>query len=605
MEYAMVLRLLLSIPLVLMFTAQSIASPLIINVDNRSAISLNGKWQIIVDPYETGFYDYHLKQTVKHGYFENAKPKTKSDRIEYSFTDANLLDVPGDWNTQRKDLYYYEGTLWYKKDFMASKEPGTRLFLYFGAANYHAIVYLNGQKIGEHIGGFTPFNFEITEKVRSGNNFVVAKINNTRLRVGVPTVNTDWWNYGGITRRVLLIEVPETFIQDYFIQLRKGSSNTIEGWVQLDGKKRIQKGTISIPELKIETSFRTNDQGRCRFQFEAAPELWSPEHPKCYDVILQTETDRIQDRIGFRTIETRGQDILLNGKPVFLRGICIHEEAPIRGGRAFSREDGQILLNWAKELNCNFVRLAHYPHNEDMIRLADEMGLLVWSEIPVYWTILFDNEPTFENAKNQLTEMITRDKNRASVILWSIANETPVGQERTEFLRKLAAQARMLDSTRLITAAMDQQYLNDTTMMVKDPLGEYLDVLGINEYIGWYDGLPEKCGRMVWKTVYDKPHIISEFGGGALFGDHGDELTRWTEEYQENLYRQQTDMLKRIPFLSGTCPWILMDFRSPRRPLPGIQDGWNRKGLISNRGEKKKAFFIMQQFYREWMEPQN
>jgi len=599
----MVPRLFQSVPSIFFLTVHLIASPLIVNVDNRSAVSLNGKWQIIVDPYETGFYDYHLKQTVEHGYFENAQTKTKSDRIEYRFTDANVLDVPGDWNTQRADLFYYEGTVWYKKDFRILKKSGTRLFLYFGAANYQAIVYLNGEKVGEHTGGFTPFNFEITEKVRTGNNFVVAKINNTRLREGVPTVNTDWWNYGGITRDVLLIEVPETFIQDYFIHLRKGSANTIEGWIQLDGKQRIQKGTISIPELKIETPFRTDDQGFCGFQFEAAPELWSPENPKLYDVTLQTKTDRIQDRIGFRTIETRGQDILLNSKSIFLRGVCMHEEAPIRGGRAFSREDGQILLNWAKELNCNFVRLAHYPHNEQTVRLADEMGLMVWSEIPVYWTILFDSEPTFENAKNQLTEMITRDKNRASVILWSIANETPVGKQRTEFLHKLTEQARLLDSTRLITAAMDQQYLNDTTMMVKDPLGEYLDVLGINEYIGWYDGLPEKCGRMSWKTVYDKPHIISEFGGGALLGLHGDSLTRWTEEYQENLYKQQTAMLKRIPFVRGTCPWILMDFRSPRRPLPGIQDGWNRKGLISNRGEKKKAFFIMRQFYRELIEP--
>ena len=138
--------------------------------------------------------------------------------------------------------------------------------------------------------------------------------------------------------------------------------------------------------------------------------------------------------------------------------------------------------------------------------------------------------------------------------------------------------------------------------MIDDPLGEYLDVLGCNEYVGWYDGLPEKADRIEWKTKYQKPLVMSEFGGEALYGNHGDALTRWTEEYQENLYQHQVSMLKRISFLRGTCPWILMDFRSPRRPLPGIQDFHNRKGLISDRGERKKAFYVMQRYYRELQE---
>ena len=135
--------------------------------------------------------------------------------------------------------------------------------------------------------------------------------------------------------------------------------------------------------------------------------------------------------------------------------------------------------------------------------------------------------------------------------------------------------------------------------MIDDPLGAKLDVLGCNEYIGWYDGLPEKCDRVQWKTIYDKPLVMSEFGGSAAFGLHGDALTRWSEEYQESLYEHQVAMLERIPFLRGTTPWILMDFRSPRRQLPKIQDFFNRKGLVSDRGQKKKAFFVMQRFYGE------
>jgi len=159
-----------------------------------------------------------------------------------------------------------------------------------------------------------------------------------------------------------------------------------------------------------------------------------------------------------------------------------------------------------------------------------------------------------------------------------------------------------MDPTRLFTAAMERHYIDDNTQMIDDPLGSQLDVLGCNEYVGWYDGLPEKADRIVWKTVYNKPLIMSEFGGGALYGYHGDSLTIWTEEYQENLYRHQINMLKKIPFLRGTTPWILMDFKSPRRPLPEIQDYYNRKGLISNRGQKKKAFKVMQEFYQELKE---
>jgi beta-glucuronidase len=571
---------------------------LIANTDGRKTVSLDGQWQAIVDPYESGYYNYRY-QPSNDGYFKNAKPKSKSDLIEYDFDKSGSLKVPGDWNTQSDQLFFYEGTIWYKKSFDYHRQPNTRLFVYFGAANYQADVYLNGQKIGRHEGGFTPFNFEITNLVQSSGNFLIVKVDNKRRREAVPTLMTDWWNYGGLTRNVKLIETPATFIHDYSIQLQPGFRNRIGGFVKLTGDKLNQKITVRIPEAGINKSFTTDRNGVAAIDFNAELKLWSPDSPKLYDVIVETETDRINDQIGFRSIETKGVEILLNGKPIFLRGVCLHEEAPFRGGRAHSREDAQTLLGWAKELGANFVRLAHYPHNELTIREADRMGILVWSEIPVYWTILWENPATLENARNQLSEMIARDKNRAAVVIWSVANETPLSDARLSFLKNLITHARSLDSTRLISAAMERHYIDETTQMIDDPLGEYLDVLGCNEYVGWYDGLPDKADRLTWKSKYQKPVIMSEFGADARYGHHGDALTRWTEEYQEDLYRRQIAMLKRIPFLRGASPWILMDFRSPRRPLPNIQDYWNRKGLISNRGEKKKAFYVMQQWYRE------
>jgi beta-glucuronidase len=591
--------------LILLFTLLVLAScvraqqaGLITNTENRKTISLDGQWQIIVDPYESGYYNYRY-QPSDSGYFKNAKPKSKSELIEYDFDKSATLKVPGDWNTQTDQLFFYEGTVWYKKSFDYSSKPNTRVFVYFGAANYAADVYLNGEKLGQHEGGFTPFNFEVTKLLRERDNFLVVKVDNKRRRDAVPTLMTDWWNYGGITREVKLIETPGTFVQDYMVQLQRGSRDHVSGWVKLAGDKLAQKVTIRIPEAGVSKTFTADANGLAAVDFNADLKLWSPENPKLYDVTIEAETDQVRDQIGFRSLETRGTDILLNGKPIFLRGVCIHEEAPLRGGRAYSREDAVTLLSWAKELGANFVRLAHYPHNEFMVREADRMGIMVWSEIPVYWTIEWENPATLANARNQLSEVIARDKNRAAVVIWSMANETPLSDARLTFLRNLITHARSLDPTRLLSAAMERHYLDPKTQMIDDPLGEFLDVLGCNEYVGWYDGLPEKADGLEWKSKYQKPLVMSEFGGDALFNHHGDALTRWTEEYQESVYKHQIGMLKRIPFLRGTAPWILMDFRSPRRPLPGIQDYWNRKGLISDRGERKRAFYVMQAWYRE------
>ena len=563
----------------------------IANVGGRAATSLDGRWKVIVDPYGIG--------GGRNGFFRDARPKDKSELIEYGFDDSDALDVPGDWNTQRERLFFYEGSVWYRRTFEHARRPGTRLFLHFGAANYAADVYLNGEMVGRHEGGFTPFDFEITDRVRDGGNSLVVRVDNTRRREAVPTLVTDWWNYGGLTRSVSLVEVPETFVRDYFIQLQKGSKGRVAGWVKLDGPRPAQKITVSIPEAGVSKTFTSDAQGFAEIGFDASLTLWSPEDPKLYDVTVSSETDSVREQIGFRSVEVKGTDILLNGRPVFLRGVCVHAEAPLRTGRAFSRDDARTLLGWAKELGANFVRLAHYPHDEEMVREADRAGLLVWSEVPVYWGIDFENAATLENAQAQLGEMIARDRNRASVILWSVANETPSNDARLRFLRALVERARSLDPTRLLTAAMLHHAEGEGVRVIDDPLGQYLDVIGCNEYIGWYDGLPPKADRTDWKIAYQKPLVMSEFGAEAVAGLPGDETARWTEEFQESFYRHQLGMLRRIPFLRGTSPWILMDFRSPRRLLPGVQDYYNRKGLVSERGEKKKAFYVMQEFYRE------
>ncbi len=574
-------------------------STLITNIPGRTTISLDGAWRAIVDPFENG---------MSGAIYRNQVAKDKTDRVEYSFDASPVLNVPGDWNTQREQLLFYEGPVWYRRVFNYHKRANTRVFVYFGAVNYRSAVFLNGEKLGEHEGGFTAFNFEATNLLRDGENFLIVEVNNMRRADGVPAMKFDWWNYGGITRDVSLVEVPETFIQDYFVQLAKGSRGEIAGWVQLNGAQLAQKVTLEIPEAGVHETVTTDAAGRASFRVSAKLdrqklELWSPEHPKLYDIVLSGGADTVHDQIGFRTIEVQAGKILLNGKPIFLRGISMHEEAPFREGRAFSPEDAQTLLGWAKDLGCNFVRLTHYPHNENEIRLADRIGLLIWSEIPVYWDVDWQNPATLANAQAQLRDMIARDRNRAAVILWSLSNETPVKPERVTFLKQLAEDARELDSTRLITSAMNRTENSGPDLRtLTDPLSEALDVLGLNEYMGWYESKMEDLDRMQWKSKWDKPLIVSEFGGGAQAGRHSDVDEVWTEELQANLYQHQLAMIQRIPNLAGITPWVLMDFRSPIRLLPGIQDYHNRKGLISNRGQRKQAFYVLQKFYKELAE---
>ena len=574
--------------------------PLVGNVLNRQTTSLNGEWRYIVDVQESGYYGYR-REKIHNGYFRNQKPQKPEDLIEYDFDQSDRMQIPSDWNTRDPRLFFYEGTVWFKRSFNYQPKAGRRTLLYFGAVNYEAIVFVNGHEVGRHVGGFTPFNFDVTDLLREGENFVIVKVDNKRSRENVPTLIFDWWNYGGITRDVLLVSVPDTYIENYSLQLDRQNPKQLNFSLQLSAKEAGRQVTLSIPELKLKHAVITDAEGRATATLKAKKlQLWSPESPKRYRVELSLSDpvvgDNIADSIGFRTITTQGKQLLLNGQPIFLRGISIHEEKPNGGGRANDPDDARRLLSWAKELGCNFVRLAHYPHNEYMVREAERMGLMVWSEIPVYWTIDWTNTGTYANASQQLRDMIRRDQNRCNVIIWSIANETPHSAERDRFLSSLSKQAHEMDSTRLVSMAMEVLSAANYHNNLQDNMNEYVDVISFNQYIGWYRDVND-AAKMTWEIPYDKPVIISEFGGGAKAGFHGAKNLRFTEEFQENLYRENTAMLDKIDGLAGTTPWILKDFRSPRRLLPGIQDYYNRKGLFSDDGRKKKAFYVLKQWY--------
>lgn len=547
------------------------AQELLVNVYGRQYTLLNGKWNAIIDPYQQG---------RKTAIYRNRALKDKADFKEYAFEGGLRLNVPSDWNSQIPELKYYEGTMWYARKFEINKKSDENLFLYFGAVNYRCRVYLNGTLIGSHEGGFTPFQFNVTNVVKEGGNFLAVEVDNTRTADAIPALSFDWWNYGGITRDVMLVHTPKNYIRDYFIQLDKYDSDRVHAEVQLSAQNAGQLVKIEIPELKIANKVFTDGTGLAKATFRVRNlERWSPQAPKLYQVIVSSEVDEVKENIGFRNLYVKNTQIYLNDSPVFMKSIGLHEEISQRQGRAYSEQDAIALLSEAKGLGVNMIRLAHYPQNEYIVRLAEQMGLMLWEEIPVWQGIDFKDSSTRLKAQRMYTEMLLRDRNRCALTFWGVANETAPSESRNAFLKSLVELCHKMDTTRLITAAFDLPKLNSETnaFEMEDDFIENLDVVSINKYMGWYHRWPMSPSEIRWNVALDKPLIFSEFGGEALYGQSGDSTvtSSWSEEYQEKLYKDNLEMFKYIPNLAGISPWILFDFRSPYRFHPTNQEVWN------------------------------
>jgi beta-glucuronidase len=589
--------------------------PVLAAADLREGQSLDGEWTWSVDPFRDGMAGFHGAEAGQ-GYRRyddvDVETRSSSDPIalyEYDLDRSATVKLPSSWMTHAPEMRHYKGLVWYQKRFDAVTSPGERQFLRFGAADYAADVWLNGKKVGRHEGGFTPFAFEVTGLLRGTGNRLVVGVDSERDALSIPPPVTDWETYGGITRPVSLISVPETYVDDAWVRLEDRSTIAVD--VALDGPAAAGAQVIfRIPALRVERTVTADAAGRAHLVLPrpGSAQLWTPDDPRLYEVEVSAGGDTWRDRVGFRTIATGGPRILLNGEPIFLAGISIHEEElGANPARKMTPEAARELLGLVKTgLHGNFARLAHYPHNETMVRAADELGLLIWSEIPVYWRVAFDDPVALEKARRMLAEMIRRDRNRASVALWSVGNETPEGEARNAFMAQLAADVRALDPTRLVTAALltgRETRDGAPVKFMSDPLARSLDVMAVNTYEGWYGGdRLDNLANIEWDVPQDKPLLFSEFGAGAKAGRHEPEQpVKFSEEYQVAYYHATLAMVGRIPNLAGMSPWILKDFRSPRRQRPGIQDGWNRKGLVSETGARKAAFDVIAEWYARKM----
>ncbi len=627
------------------------ADPLLGWIDSRQLTSLNGTWRYLVDPMNNGLPEI----SFFGGFPKNKLQITGMELVEYNFETALTLNIPGAWNAQDERLFFYQGPVWlYKKINLARPNDGL-IHMYFEGSNFKTKVFINGHTVGEFQGGYVPFSFEISDYLEEGENIILVQTDNSLDPTTVPTNRTDWWPWGGLIGDVYLIETPNTYIQNAYLQLKQNNPKELIFKCILVNALAHTKVSIEIPELDFIQSFYTNQEGMVEGTIKLNPQLWSPSNPKLYKVNIFTKNDSISDRIGFRNIYIKGRQIFLNGDPIKFKGISMHAEPLGEPGPAFSKEHFQELLKLSKDLNTNFVRAAHYPYSRHLARVADEMGVLLWEEVPVYWNIDWTNPKTLEIALNQITRLVERDWNRSSVGVWSIANETPFSPERMEFLKQLLAIIKLKDQSRLTTAALlsgsEEQFRSlilvlaiqgiksnwvsedeklifqsilsesnispnmklDFSISIDDPLGELVDLISYNEYFGWYytsffadqikvsEGTLRKLMFEIMEdisitTPYNKPIHISEFGAGAKFG-YKNSNKIWTEEYQATVYEHQLKMILNNPEIQGMTPWILKDFRAMLRPLPEIQDFYNRKGLVDEEGNQKKAYKILQEFY--------
>ncbi|WP_420339215.1 glycoside hydrolase family 2 protein [Roseibium sp.] len=572
------------------FNTQSLNHEGLIFMGGRASESLDGDWTFCVDLLDTGLRQKWFSMLPE-------APENRTEPWDYDPYMGETVPVPSNWAMLKEKWYFFEGSAWYTRPLDIDVIDETkRTFLRFGAAAYDCKIFLNGEFIGNHYGASTPFCVELTGKLKTGRNWIMACVNNTRTRDRVPMRNTDWFNYGGIYREVGLFQTPKSLIKDFFLYLvPDGSYEKLCAEVTIDGPPSGEPARLSIPGLGLELDVPLDSSGNGKIEFAANPQLWSPDTPLLYDAEVVYGGDKIRDRVGFRQIERRGTDIVLNGEPLFLRGISVHEDDAALG-KVTTEADLRCRFDHARELGCNYLRLAHYPHHELAAQLADELGFLLWEEIPVYWAIDFENPATYRDAENQLSELIKRDRNRASVVIWSVGNENPDTDARLDFMKNLAETAKRLDPTRLTSAAC---LVNHARNRIEDRLAQHIDVIGLNEYYGWYEEDFEDLAAIDENSDPDRPVVISETGADGVIGDKGPKTGLFSEDYMAEVYTKQIATLRRLAYVKGMSPWILYDFRVERRQNI-FQNGYNHKGLIAaDKKTKKKAFHILAEYYHQ------
>ena len=536
-------------------------------------------------------------------------------------------EVPGCWNfVDRERYFHYTGTAWYFKTFAGSPDwRGKRVLLVFEGVHYRCQVWLNEKKVGEHEGGFTPFEIDVSNIINPvGKNYLAVQVNNELSETTLPSLGVDWFNYGGIVREVYVGVTNQLYIANIRVDTRiNGTVNVEFNLVNQDSSIEEVTYTVTIydmdgnPQAVHTAEIRVKNQEKIACQLTVKnPQLWDTRNPYLYrmEIIVQNQDktyliDKTEESVGIREIKTEGIRILLNRRPIKIRGVSRHEDYP-HVGRTISRHLTYQDYSIIKKANVNLVRLAHYPHSREEIEVADHLGIMLMEEIP---NVFLRKEQmakpnVLKLAKQQLKEVIESHRNHPSVVMWSLSIECETDTEiGREYMKKLAEYARQLDKTRLLIHASNRP--------LKEKAYDLVDVIGVNIFEGWYSQKPLKVyGEWMdeaHEKLPDKPIVLTSHGAGAIYGNRRLEETYWSENYQAKYLKEIGEMLLKRDYISGEIIWHFMDFPVSHWEQLGFTKmlnylmrpvEFNHKGLVDYYRRPKMSYYVVRDLYKRWQE---
>ncbi|XP_046481350.1 beta-glucuronidase isoform X1 [Neodiprion pinetum] len=585
--------------------------------ESRQVVSLNGMWDFVVSPiadpevgYREGWYEKDLNKVGK----------------------PMKMPVPSSYNdvTTSSALRDHVGVVWYQRTFYTpSFWAEMRTFVWFGSVDYIAQVWINGKLVASHELGHLPFEGDIGGVLNpAGKNYITVAIDNRLLMNTVPQgtinkINTDegevfqqtytfdFFHYSGIHRPVLLYTKPRVYVSDISVKTSiDGNDGTVEYVVEARGLDQGEIPNFTVSLIDADGLVVAEESGKVisgRLKVPSAKLWWGrdmgyePGYLYTLEVRVSVTNTSGQDvyrlPVGIRTITWTNTSLLLNGKPVYFRGFGRHEDSFIRG-RALdlpTMTRDYELLKW---VGANGYRTSHYPYSEEVLDEADRQGFLIIDECPAVNTENFST-PLLELHKRSLSELIRRDKNRPSVVMWSIANE-PFSQydAASDYFRQIAEHTRSLDLTRPITLAIAQSVQADKS-------APYLDIISFNRYNAWYTNpgrldvidILVEAEATAWNEKYNKPVIMTEYGADTMPGLHELPAYVWSEDYQTELMSRHFkafDRLRKKGFFIGEFIWNFADFRTAQS---FTRVGGNKKGIFTRDRQPKEVAHLVRKRY--------
>ncbi|XP_049786983.1 beta-glucuronidase-like [Schistocerca cancellata] len=582
--------------------------------ESREVKSLDGLWNFKLDAAEIGYAEEWYGDDL-----------TKTGGVLTMPVPASYNDV-----TTMKEVRDHVGLVWYDRNFFVPRSwdgASTRVWLRFGSVCYSAEVWVNGNRVVAHDFGHLPFQSEVTTLLNYGaSNRITVAVSNLLNITTIPqgyfqtlatengnrtyqTYTFDFFNYAGIDRSVYLYTTPEVFIDDISVttEYSGDGTGTVQYNVTFDGQADdLPSCSVSLLDAEgLSVATGTGFAGELIVTNAKAwwPYLMDPNPGYLYTLEVHVNSsergtdDVYRLPVGIRQLFWDNSSFLINGKPIYIRGFGRHEDSDIRGKGIdlplFTRDHD--LLKW---VGANSYRTSHYPYAEELMDFADKEGLIIIDECAAVNIENYSDE-LLENHKRSLTELINRDKNRPSAIIWSVANEPRSYLDGTEdYYREIINHVKSLDTTRPTTIAQQQNWENDRS-------SQFLDIIGVNRYLGWYEngGLTETILPQLvmeignWRTKYNKPIIITEYGADTMEGLHLLPDYIWSEEYQEVMfseYFKAFDRLRETGYFVGEMIWNFADFKTGQSYT---RVGGNKKGIFTRARQPKTAAFMVRERY--------